>query len=269
MTWPWPPSIDLGPVSLHAFGLLVGLGFVAAYEVLRRVVTATGRPKELATALFVAAFAGGIIGSKVNFLITNPPEGAGDVFSGTGFTWYGGLLGGTLCVAVVARAKRLPFLSAADLLSLPLLVGLAIGRFGCLVAADGDYGTPTDLPWKVAWPEGLVPTTVGAMNDYFGTDYAGASDKLLYVHPAPLYEALMLLAGAAVLWRMRHRLLHRAGLMFGWYAMVGGTARLLVEFVRFNDPVALGLTMAQWWSIALIVIGGALVAARRRPQETA
>ena len=259
MTYPWPPSIQLGPLQLHVFGLMVGLAFVLGYESLRRIVRASGHPQEFASTMFIAACLSGIVGSKLMYLVFHPPHSIGDVFSGNGFTWYGGLLGGALAIGVVRLRSKVPFTTMADLCSLPLLIGLAFGRLGCLLSADGDYGHPTSVPWAVAWPEGLVPTTVGSMNSYFGTNYSGAADRVLFVHPAPIYESIPLLLGALVLWRFRERLLVRPGMMFGCYAIIAGAIRFGVEFVRFNDTVAAGLTLAQLISVVLMLIGVSMV----------
>jgi phosphatidylglycerol:prolipoprotein diacylglycerol transferase len=240
------------------------LALIAAYELLRRCFAAQGVEARHTSAVLFAAAAGGFLGAKVNFLITDTPDSLRDALSGTGFTWYGGLVGGTLGAIAVARVYRIPIAVLFDSCAIPLAVGLAFGRLGCFTSADGDYGTPTDLPWGVAWPNGLVETTVGSMNNYFGTDYAGDYDQLLFVHPAPLYEALPLLIAAALMWRYRAWFFARPWTMFGAYALVGGLARFGVEFVRFNTPVAAGLTFAQLASLLLAALGATLLLRGRR-----
>ena len=97
---------------------------------------------------------------------------------------------------------------------MPLAIGYAIGRVGCQLSGDGDYGMHSDLPWAMAYPDGTVPTT----------------DE---VHPTPVYETLAMGIVALVLWRLRDRF--APGVLFGLYLMIAGIERFLVEFIRRND----------------------------------
>ena len=99
----------------------------------------------------------------------------------------------------------------------------------------------------MAYPDGTVPTT----------------DE---VHPTPIYESLAMGLIALLLWRLRDRL--RPGLVFALWLILSGLERLLVEFVRRNDPVVAGLTQPQLVSIAMIA-AGALWLARARPPRLA
>ena len=131
-----------------------------------------------------------------------------------------------------------------DMACIPLAMGYAIGRIGCQLSGDGDYGKPWDGPWAMAYPDGVVPTDVP-------------------VHPTPIYETLAMGLAAWVLWRLRDSL--RPGLVFALYLVFAGTERFLVEFLRRNEPVALGLTTPQFQSLALLLAGAVWlgVAARR------
>jgi phosphatidylglycerol:prolipoprotein diacylglycerol transferase len=122
-------------------------------------------------------------------------------------------------------------------------MGYAIGRIGCQVSGDGDYGIHSDLPWAMAYPKGTVPTT----------------DT---VHPTPIYETLTIGLVALLLWHLRDRL--TGGRLFALYLVLAGVERLLVEFIRRNDEVALGLTLPQLFSIGLIIFGIVLAARVRR-----
>jgi phosphatidylglycerol:prolipoprotein diacylglycerol transferase len=135
----------------------------------------------------------------------------------------------------------LPVLAAA---APALAVGHAIGRIGCFLVGD-DYGRPTDLPWAVAFPQGLPPT-------------------LEKVHPTQLYEMafLFVLGWLLVRWR-------KAGAadrdVLGRYLLLAGAGRFLIEFIRVNVRVALGLTVAQIVSLGLVVAGLALIMAANAP----
>ena len=161
-----------------------------------------------------------------------------------GFTWYGGLIGGTAAVIVVARRHKLPLPTVAGTMAAPLSVAYAIGRLGCLVSGDGTYGKPTDLPWGMTFPEGVVATDVP-------------------VHPTPLYEAIGALIIAVVLWRLGRRTDPLR--VVAAYLVLSGGARLLVEMLRTNEVTILGLTQPQIWSLVSLVIGIALWWRRRLP----
>jgi len=117
----------------------------------------------------------------------------------------------------------------------PLLaLGYAIGRIGCQVSGDGDYGKAWDGPWAMAYPDGEIPTTEE-------------------VHPTPIYETLAMGALAVLLFRRRDA--YRPGVLFAFYLVAAGAERFLVEFLRRNDVVAAGLTAPQLESLALLVAG--------------
>jgi phosphatidylglycerol:prolipoprotein diacylglycerol transferase len=125
-------------------------------------------------------------------------------------------------------------LQLLDLCSPALAIGYAVGRVGCQISGDGDYGTKTDLPWGMAYPDGVVPT-----NDV--------------VHPTPIYETLSMGLAGWALWRARDAF--RPGVLFGFYLVFAGIERFLVEFVRRNDAVLAGLTEAQLFSLVMLLSG--------------
>lgn len=232
------PEIEIGPLTLQTFGLMFGLGFIAAGAVIARRFGELGKPPDWAYEICFAALAGGLIGARVYFLADNWDEVSDDVlgnlFSGSGLTWYGGLIGGALAVIGWAKWRGILNLQLLDIASVPLAVGYAIGRVGCQLSGDGDYGKAWDGPWAMAYPEGVVATNEE-------------------VHPTPVYETLAMGGIAIVLWGLRDR--WRPGLLFALYLILAGFERLLVEFLRRNEDVALGLTEAQLLSIGMIVAG--------------
>ena len=249
-----PLLFRVGPVSVYSFGTMMALGFIAGGFVLERALRRGGWSPDAAWAIVGAAVVGGIVGGRLALAVQH-----WDAFvaapgwflaSPSGFIWYGGLLGGVAATLVPIRRYGIPWRDAADAAAPALALGYACGKLGCHLAGDGDWGTPTTVPWAVAYLHGTArwPHAPGVR-----------------VHPAPLYELAASLAIFAVLWTMRDRP-HAPGWTFGWYAVLAGTARLLVEFVRTNPPAFLGLTAAQWWSVALVAGGGwLLVGARPQP----
>ena len=234
------PEIHVLGLSLKTFGLAFALAFVAIGLVLARRLRELGKPAEWAYEMTLAALVGGLVGSRVYFIVQNYDDVKhdllGNLFSGSGLVWYGGLLGGAIAVVAWAQWRGMLGLALLDLCATPLALGYAIGRVGCQVSGDGDYGKAWDGPWAMAYPHGEVPTTQT-------------------VHPTPIYESLAMGLVAIVLWRLRDRL--RPGLLFALYLVLSGTERLLVEFIRRNHEVAAGLTAPQLESIGLIVVGAA------------
>jgi phosphatidylglycerol---prolipoprotein diacylglyceryl transferase len=246
------PEIHLGPLTLQTFGIMFALGFIAAGAILARRLKEWGKPSDWAYEIIIAGLVGGIVGARLNYVIENydavSDDLLGGLFSGAGLVWFGGLIGGAIGVALWAWRRGMLNVNLLDLCAVPLSVGYAIGRIGCQVSGDGDYGVASSVPWAMPYPDGVVPTT----DD---------------VHPTPIYESLSVGLIALGLWHLRGRL--APGMVFALYLVAVGLERLLVEFIRRNDDVALGLTLAQLVSVALIAAGAAgIVQMRGRLVET-
>ena len=241
------PEIDLFGLPLKTFGLCFGLAFVVSGAIVARRLKELGKPVDWAYEMVFAALIGGLVGARLYWVLGNLDEVRGDViggvFAGSGLVWFGGGLGGAAGVLLWARRKGMFNLRLLDICSPALAMGYAVGRVGCQISGDGDYGQPTDLPWGMAYPDGVVPTTD-------------------VVHPTPIYETLSMCLVAWWLWRMRETF--RLGVLFGFYLVLAGTERLLVEFVRRNEPVLAGLTEAQLLSVVMIVAGLAWIWIRAR-----
>ncbi len=240
------PELDLGPLTLQTFGICFALGFLGAGALLARRLKEIHKPVDWAYEIIFAGLIGGIVGSRVDYLIQNYDQVSDDllgaVFSGTGFVWLGGVVGGAIGVMAWARWRGFLEWRMFDLASPALALGYAIGRVGCQLSGDGDYGRATDLPWGMAYPEGTVPTT----------------DE---VHPTPVFETIAVGLIALALWNLRDRV--RPGVLFGLYLVLAGVERILIELIRRNDPAFAGLTPAQLLSL-LMVAGGAAILIRNR-----
>ncbi len=205
------------------------LAFLCAYFVLgadfrRRRISAD--PMTIILVLVIA----GIAGSKIYHVLESPAELLADpvgmLFSSYGFAWFGGFLGGLIALIVMAWHYKIPVLTFLDASSPAAALGYAIGRIGCLLSGDGDYGIATNLPWGMAFPHGLVPTPPGVR-----------------VHPTPIYEFLIGVAIAWYLWkRGAHMLRDRgpSGEVLAEYLIVTGIARFLIEYIRINPREYLG-----------------------------
>ncbi|HEV2287454.1 MAG TPA: prolipoprotein diacylglyceryl transferase [Candidatus Acidoferrales bacterium] len=290
------PFLHIGPFTLASFGLLVGIAMFVSYYVLARDVVRRGirAPADLLVAVPCIA---GLIGAKLyhvfedpRLLFANPRE----LISQYGFAWFGGLIGGLAAFIWLAHHYRVPLLEIFDAASPAAALGYGIGRIGCLVSGDGDYGKPTSLPWGMSFPHGLVPTTQR-------------------VHPTPIYELIVAIFIFWYLWKLGGRQIRAFaersaanakksaakmnaklseknaaaknisasepsgsggvlkflphGEIFAHYLILTGLARFLVEFIRINPRHFFGLNSA-WFpglsnaqaaSLASIVLGAALL----------
>jgi phosphatidylglycerol---prolipoprotein diacylglyceryl transferase len=246
------PEIHLGPLELKTFGICFALGFLAAGGVLARRLRELGKPGDWSYEMIFAALVGGLVGSRLDYTLENWDKVSndllGNLFSGSGLVWYGGAIGGTVGVLLWARYRDWVSLALLDACAAPLALGYAVGRIGCQLSGDGDYGTVSGLPWAMSYPDGTVPTTQD-------------------VHPTPVYETLAMGLVALLLWRWRDRF--RPGGLFGLYLLLAGLERLLVEFIRRNDEVLAGLTLPQLVSLGLIAGGAAMLAALGREPRPA
>jgi phosphatidylglycerol:prolipoprotein diacylglycerol transferase len=241
------PEISIGPLTLQTFGICFAFAFLASGWLVARRLDEIGEPADWAYELIFCALIGGLVGARIDFLIQNWDEASedllGSIFSGSGLVWLGGLIGGALGVVLWARWRGFLGLRLLDLCAPGLALGYAIGRVGCQLSGDGDYGKPSDVPWAMSYPDGTVPT----------------DDQ---VHPTPVYEALAMGLAALVLWRLRDR--YRPGILFAIYLVIAGVERLLIEFIRRNDEVALGLTLPQIISVGMLVAGLVWIARAHR-----
>lgn len=241
------PEIDILGLPLKTFGVMFALAFLASGALLARRLHEQGRSPDWAYEMIFAALIGGLVGSRLYYLVQHWDKTRhdllGNVFSGSGLVWYGGAIGGALAVIIWAWRRGMFGVALLDLCAAPLALGYAVGRIGCQISGDGDYGKPTDLPWGMAYPKGTVPTTQD-------------------VHPTPIYETLAMGLVAYALWQLRDRL--RPGVLFGLYLLAAGLERFLVEFLRRNAEVAAGLTAAQLESVVMMLAGAAILAVVRR-----
>ena len=241
-----PVLFSILGLDIQTYGLSKALAALAGAFLLGRAFERRGFRKDVAHSLVLWATFVGFAAAKVYYLAEQFPDISGHDLGGTGFTWYGGLLGGVAAALVVARRNGLPVPDVAGLAAVPLTVAYGIGRLGCLLSGDGTYGRPTDLPWGMSFPNGVVATDVP-------------------VHPTPLYEALAAVVIAVLLARFaRHVSLP---VVFGGYLVLSGAARFLVEYLRINDAVLLGLTQPQLWALASIAVGLAIALRSARTRD--
>lgn len=244
------PEVHLLGISIKTFGLTFALAFLACGFVIARRLRELDEPVDWAYEIVFAALLGGLVGSRAYFVVQNYSQVkrdlVGSIFSGSGLVWYGGAIGGAIGVIMWMYRRKALSLVTVDMCATVLALGYGIGRIGCQVSGDGDYGIASKLPWAMGYPHGTVPTPPGVT-----------------VQPTPIYETLAMCLLAYFLWKLRDRV--RPGVVLGLYLVFGGLERLLVEFIRRNKEVLAGLTAPQLESVVLMAFGVVLllVIARR------
>jgi phosphatidylglycerol---prolipoprotein diacylglyceryl transferase len=245
-----PILFQFGPLTIYSFGVFMALAAVAAAWVVHAELKRKGYNPELASTMVFAAAIGGLVGARILFIVedwSNFLRSPWDfIFTGAGFTWYGGFLGGVLGVSWVVRKNKIPWLKAADIAAPALAIAYGVGRLGCHAAGDGDWGTVTDVPWGVAYTNAII----GWVDPSTGVPYPPG----VRVHPTPIYEFLESVLIFGVLWALRKKE-YPPGTMFWLYLALAGLARLVVEFWRLNPAFAFGLTEAQWFGVLTIIVG--------------
>ena len=231
----YPELFHVGGFTMNSFGVMMALAFISAGFIAHWQFKKRGVRPDFVYGLLIAAVIGGLAGAKIHYLILHPSEWPGNLLSGGGLVWFGGLFGAIVAVVIVTLLAKQPLAAIMDAGASAVAVGYAVGRMGCFLRGD-DYGIPTSLPWGISFPKGLPPTTVR-------------------VHPTQLYEiGASLVIFVIITWVISPRFKREGSLIFA-YAILAGIERFLVEFVRTNKPVLLGLTQQQWISIFLVVVG--------------
>jgi phosphatidylglycerol---prolipoprotein diacylglyceryl transferase len=270
------PFLHFGPITLPTFGLMVATAMICAFFVMRADLKRRGIEIEAETLVAVPSLAG-MIGAKLYHVLESPRElfadPVGQLFTSYGFAWFGGLIAGIAAFIYLGYRFRIPLLTLFDAASPAAALGYGIGRIGCLLSGDGDYGIPSTLPWAMSFPNGVVPT-------------------IQRVHPTPIYEFLAAALIAWLLWKvgageartpilvpgektdsknrkaereLRGRIdgvtgpIRPAGTVFAAYMIYTGIARFLVEFIRINPRSFFGMTNAQTASLASVILGAALL----------
>jgi phosphatidylglycerol:prolipoprotein diacylglycerol transferase len=238
------PTVHVLGADIRLFGVCVLLAVIACLVVVGAGAAERGGPDRWALEGVVVGTVGGLAGARLYYVLEH---GEGGIGRG-GLVWYGGVAGGTVAVLAYLALRKIPILLACDAAALALPVAQAIGRIGCQLAGDGDYGRPSGLPWAMGYPDGTEPTPPG-----------------VHVHPTPVYEALALSLVALLLWRHRDRL---RGRLLPCYLVLVGTERFFVEFLRRNPSAVISLTTAQLVSAALVSAGAVWLLAAAQGRQT-
>ncbi len=241
---------------MPTYGVLVALAFLAALGMISRLCKREGLNQDTVINLAVYCALAGIAGAKILMIVLDPEYRAhpAEIFSlatlQSAGIFYGGFIAALVTAYVYMRRMHLPVLRTADLFAPGVALGHAIGRLGCF-AAGCCWGRPTHLPWAVTFTN----PDARAVGVPLGVP----------LHPTQLYEAFAELVICGILYHLATRR-HKPGSVLGAYLVLYGIARLAIEFFRAHDesnPLGLSLSLEQWISLSLGVLGIYLILGRK------
>jgi prolipoprotein diacylglyceryl transferase len=237
-------QIDLGPIALHAYGVMLLLGIAAAIALTGVRWTRRGGDWDLVFRVAVWGVVGGIVGARLYHVLTSWNE-VPDEWWGVFAIWrgglgvWGGIALGTIVGAVVVRRSGESVVRFMDAVAPGLLLAQAIGRWGNWWNQEL-FGTPTDRPW------GLEIDVARRPAEYIDVET---------FHPVFLYESLLALAGVGILLLVDRRFRIRPPALFALYVAYYSAARFFMEFLRIDPAHELGPLRLNGWVALLMFLG--------------
>lgn len=264
-----PGSVLLSADGWWWSGLLAAAVFAGYYYWLDRKPVAQTEPYEVDVypssrvgPITMLAAVGGILGAKafaiMEYLDRFIADPLGVLLSGDGLAIYGGLIGGAIAVYLYLRKHKIQPIPVLDAVAPALIVAYGVGRIGCQLSGDGDWGIVAgaqpgwwflpDWLWSFDFPHNVL----GRGDAIPGCDLEYCTRLAEAVHPTSVYETLMAFTIGAILWALRKRLTHLPGILFSTYLFLNGVERFFIEFVRVNDRYnVLGFALSQAQIIAI------------------
>jgi phosphatidylglycerol:prolipoprotein diacylglycerol transferase len=244
-----------------------------------KTVEVTQHPYELMGNLIVWAAVWGFLGAKIfdnlehwDSFVQDPIN---SLLSFSGLTFYGGLICGGAAVLYIARKNGIKPLHMLDIGGPGMMLAYSVGRIGCHMSGDGDWGIPNLNPKPFTWlPDWLWGYTYPNNVANEGEHIAGCIGKFCNelpqpVYPTPIYEVVVCFILFLFLWRIRHRI-KLPGMMFGIYLMLNGLERFFIELIRVNtkyNVAGIHFTQAEMISSLLFLSGLLLVTYSVRNKE--
>ena len=262
----WLTALELQ--RMHASGRIGSVRLPAKDPKKGRRVEQNASPAELVGTITTIAIVMGVIGAKLFHILENLDQffanPLGMIFSTGGLTFYGGLILAGITIAWYVRKKGVSVGAVADAVAPGLILGYGIGRIGCHLAGDGDWGIAADLAAKPGW----LPTWLWA--ETYPNNILNIHIPEPGVYPTSIYEFVMAVMLFGALWALRkHPFMN--GWLFFVYLTMAGVERFLIEQIRVNVVMnffGMEVTQAEVISVLLIIAGliGMAILWRRRPE---
>jgi phosphatidylglycerol:prolipoprotein diacylglycerol transferase len=260
-----PTGFNIGPFTIHTYGILIILGILLALVVIRREAARRSENLDVLIDSLPWIFIGGLIGARIWHILT-PPQSMVNLGITTRYylthlneaiaIWKGGVgifgavIGGTTAFAIYCSTKKLPFSIWLDIISPGLALAQAVGRWGNYVNQEV-YGLPSDLPWAIT----IDPP-------YRLPEYS----QVATYHPLFLYESLWSLINMVfLLWasrRYQDRL--KPGGLFLIYLIFYGVGRIGLEFLRLDISAYRGVNLNQSFIGLVVLVAGILLYIRQK-----
>lgn len=259
-----PPGFILSFEGSLMGGLLVALG--ASYFKYRekrkqqletpKMVEHEVHPYQLIGNFVMLAALAGLLGAKLFHNLENTDELIADpigaLLSFSGLTFYGGLICGSAACLYYAHKNGIGMIHLLDAAGPGLMLAYGIGRIGCQIAGDGDWGIVNDLP-QPEWLSFLPDWTwaYNYPNNVLGIDLQGN------VYPTPLYETVLCIVLFSILWAIRKKITF-PGMLFSIYLLMNGVERFFIEKIRVNEVYSIlgnSITQAEIISVLFVIIG--------------
>jgi len=244
----FPRLFTIGSFYLPTYGTLVAIAFLVGLYVTVRLGKRAGLKSDPIVNLAIYTALAGLLGAKIAMLLFDYREYAAnprEIFTLATLQSAGVYQAGLVLALIVAawyiRRQHMPWLTTFDVFAPGIAVGHAIGRLGCLCAGCC-WGIATHVRWAIVF------------RNYQAADLTGVPLGVP-LHPTQIYESVAeALIFVFLLWRIRRP--HAEGLIFGLYLILYSVSRFAIEFYRFHEqPLELGLSLTQWMSIALLLLG--------------
>lgn len=239
-----PILFEIGSFPIYSYGLLVALAFFAGSMWVTYRATRAGELVDFYFQAIVWMILGGFFGARLLYVLYYPDLYLSDplriLTDRGGLVWYGGLVSALVVLWLFVKKKHLNLARMADVMAPPAALGLAIGRLGCFMTGCC-YGKATTLPWAVQFPP-------------------GHETHPAYVHPAQLYESLLLLVLVAILVAIDKRR-YPAGVLGCLFVVGYGIIRFFLEYLRGDVIFWVGnvLTASQVFSLLGVLVGVVLL----------
>ncbi len=251
-----PQLFKIGYIPINTFGLMIACAMFAAIILLAKSFKSNGIDPKFAERYVIWGGFSGLLGARIWYLAQNYEFVKADlwsaIFSGAGFTFFGGFLLSAAVLYVLTRVDRIPISGFMDSVGPALTLGYAIGRLGCQLSGDGDYGIETNSIFGMSYQTGYVPTAPGVL-----------------VYPTPFFESTICIGILWILicverspsWQAPYR-------RFGLYLLLISIERFLIEFIRIEPHYAFGLSAAQFVSVVLFALGVGMLVRRGAADTT-